>query len=68
MIYAKKDLLPRDCLAAVTELQRKADEEATTAASRKAAGGGRPTAPPGTPPQETDFDRDVVELLKRPKK
>jgi hypothetical protein len=64
-VYAKKDLLPRERLAAVTALKRKADEEATATASRK--GGGQPAAAPPTSSQETELDRNVVELLKRPK-
>jgi hypothetical protein len=65
VVYAKKDLLPRDRLTAVAALQRKTDEEATTL-QRK--GTGRSTATPNTPPQKTDLDRDVVDLLNRPKK
>lgn len=73
-VYAKKDLLPRDRLAAVTALQREADREAATAPQRKAGktakadGKGQPTATPDTPPQKTDLDREVVDLLNRPKK
>jgi hypothetical protein len=68
VVYAKKDLMPRDRLAAVATLRRKADEEATTAVSREVCGGGQPAARPGSSPPETELDRNVVELLKRPKK
>jgi hypothetical protein len=64
-VYAKKDLLPRDRLAAITELQRKADEEAAAASQRKADKKGQSGA---TSLQETSSDRDVIELFNRPKK
>jgi len=56
VVYAKKSLLPRDRLKAVTALQH------------DAGGKGRLTIVSKTPPPETELEQEVSKLLDHPKK